>query len=57
MFFSESDVTEFIEDNDVKFIRLTFCDTLGAMKNRERLLTASRSMQRDCWRNSTRTYC
>ena len=23
MFFSESDVTEFIEDNDVKFIRLT----------------------------------
>ena len=33
MFFSESDVTEFIEDNDVKFIRLTFCDTLGAMKN------------------------
>ncbi len=33
MFFSESDVTEFIEDNDVKFIRLTFCDTLGTMKN------------------------
>lgn len=33
MFFSESDVTEFIEDNDVKFIRLTFCDTLGVMKN------------------------
>lgn len=33
MFFSESDVTEFIEDNDIKFIRLTFCDTLGIMKN------------------------
>ena len=35
MFFSESDVTEFIEDNDVKFIRLTFCDTLGAMRTAE----------------------
>ncbi|MFR4199432.1 MAG: glutamine synthetase beta-grasp domain-containing protein, partial [Ruminococcus sp.] len=33
MFFSEDDVLEFIEENDVKFIRLTFCDTFGNMKN------------------------
>lgn len=33
MFFSESDVLEFIEENDVKFIRMTFCDTFGNMKN------------------------
>ena len=46
MFFSESDVTEFIEDNDVKFIRLTFCDTLGVMKN-----IAERTAESDCLRH------
>ena len=30
---SISDVLEFIEDNDVKFIRLTFCDIFGMQKN------------------------
>ncbi len=33
MFFSETDLSEFIEENDVKFIRLTFCDSFGNMKN------------------------
>ena len=33
MFFSETDLSEFIEENDVKFIRMTFCDTFGNMKN------------------------
>lgn len=33
MFFSETDLLEFIEENDVKFIRMTFCDTFGNMKN------------------------
>lgn len=30
---SISDVLEFIEDNDVKFIRLAFCDIFGIQKN------------------------
>lgn len=30
---SISDVLEFIEDNDVKFIRLVFCDIFGIQKN------------------------
>ena len=33
MFFSETDLSDFIEENDVKFIRMTFCDTFGNMKN------------------------
>lgn len=33
MFFSEADIYDFIEENDVKFIRLTFCDTFGNMRN------------------------
>lgn len=33
MFFSETDIQDFIEENDVKFIRLTFCDTFGNMRN------------------------
>ena len=30
---SISDVLEFMEDNDVKFIRLAFCDIFGQQKN------------------------
>ena len=33
MLFSETDIYDFIEENDVKFIRLTFCDTFGNMRN------------------------
>lgn len=33
MFFSENDILDFIEENDVKFIRMTFCDTFGNMRN------------------------
>ena len=33
MFFSESEVFEFINENDVKFIRLAFCDVFGMQKN------------------------
>lgn len=33
MFFSESEVFEFINENDVKFIRLAFCDVFGTQKN------------------------
>ena len=32
MFFSETDLSDFIEENDVKFIRMTFCDTFGNMQ-------------------------
>lgn len=33
MLYTESDVMEFITDNDVKFIRLSFCDVFGIQKN------------------------
>ena len=35
MFFpeTETEILEFIEENDVKFIRMTFCDTFGNMRN------------------------
>ena len=33
MFFSPKDVIKFVEENDVKFIRLTFSDMLGNLKN------------------------
>lgn len=33
MFFSADDSQSFIEENDIKFIRMSFCDTFGRMKN------------------------
>lgn len=33
MFFSADDSRSFIEENDIKFIRMSFCDTFGRMKN------------------------
>ena len=33
MFYTENEVLEYVNDNDVKFIRLAFCDPYGAMKN------------------------
>lgn len=33
MSYKESEVMEFIEDNDVKFIRLAFCDIFGMQRN------------------------
>lgn len=33
MNFSPKEVIKFIEENDVKFIRLTFCDIIGNLKN------------------------
>ena len=33
MLYTESDVVEYITDNDVKFIRLSFCDVFGVQKN------------------------
>ena len=33
MIYSVSEVLEFIEENDVKFVRLAFCDLFGTMKN------------------------
>ncbi|MBQ8515513.1 MAG: glutamine synthetase [Ruminococcus sp.] len=33
MYFSETDTLSFIEENDIKFIRLSFCDIFGNMKN------------------------
>ncbi len=31
--FKENDVLKFVEENDVKFVRLSFCDLLGIVKN------------------------
>lgn len=33
MKYSEREVLQFVEENDVKFIRLTFCDIFGTIKN------------------------
>lgn len=33
MKYTEAEVLEFVEENDVKFIRLAFCDILGVQKN------------------------
>ena len=32
MQYTESEVTEFITDNDVKFIKMAFCDIFGRQK-------------------------
>ena len=33
MSFSPKEILKFVEENDVKFIRLTFCDMFGSLKN------------------------
>ena len=33
MLFSFDDIMEYVEENDVKFIRLVFFDIFGSMKN------------------------
>ena len=33
MSFSPKEILDFVEENDVKFIRLTFCDMFGNLKN------------------------
>lgn len=33
MFYTQSEVKQFIEENDVKFIRLAFCDLFGRQRN------------------------
>ena len=33
MVYSESEILQYIEENDVKFVKLTFCDLSGRMKN------------------------
>ena len=33
MSYTKDGALEFIKDNDVKFIRLIFCDIFGALKN------------------------
>ena len=33
MCFSPKEILDFVEENDVKFIRLTFCDMFGNLKN------------------------
>lgn len=33
MNFTPKEILDFVEENDVKFIRLTFCDMFGNLKN------------------------
>ena len=33
MDYTQSEVLQFVSENDVKFIRLAFCDIFGNMKN------------------------
>jgi len=33
MIYSENEILQYIEENDVKFVKLTFCDINGKLKN------------------------
>ena len=33
MIYSENEILQYIEENDVKFVKLTFCDLKGRLKN------------------------
>ena len=33
MIYSENEILQYIDENDVKFVKLTFCDLLGRLKN------------------------
>jgi len=33
MYYTEAEITEFLNENDVKFVRLAFCDAYGVQKN------------------------
>ena len=33
MIYSENEILQYVEDNDVKFVKLTFCDISGRLKN------------------------
>ena len=33
MIYSENEILQYIEENDVKFVKLTFCDLRGRLKN------------------------
>ena len=33
MFYSSDEVLQYVQENDVKFIRLAFCDICGTLKN------------------------
>ena len=33
MIYSENEILQYIDENDVKFVKLTFCDINGKMKN------------------------
>ena len=33
MIYSENEILQYIDENDVKFVKLTFCDLSGQLKN------------------------
>ena len=33
MIYSENEILQYIDENDVKFVKLTFCDLKGKLKN------------------------
>ena len=33
MLYTKNEVLQFVQENDVKFIRMAFCDIFGRMKN------------------------
>ena len=33
MIYSENEILQYVEENDVKFVKLTFCDLRGRLKN------------------------
>lgn len=33
MIYSENEILQYVDENDVKFVKLTFCDVYGKLKN------------------------
>lgn len=33
MVYSENEILQYVEENDLKFVKLTFCDLSGKLKN------------------------
>ena len=54
---TQQDILDFVEDNNVKFVRFAFCDIFGFQKNRRwKMASASTAVpsQASCtWRRAT----
>ena len=49
MIYSENEILQYIDENDVKFVKLTFCDLSGRLKN---ISVLSSEMSAHCTKKS-----